>query len=124
VEFLFFTVRPTTVVELDKAGVRIPRRGTVPWSDVSAIKIYPAPGISWGGWFRYLSPIYWLGRSAFRSLGLVPKQGSGSEQGRIGRWRTGGAIPLAVRAQVPMKLEELAETMQTFAPAVPLGYGP
>jgi hypothetical protein len=122
--FLFYVIRPPRVLELDATGVRIPRRGMIPWGEVSRMRIYVVAVRLQASWLRYLNPFQALGRGPFRSLGLVPKQGSGFDLGKTGRWRQRGAVPIAVAIQLPMKLEELVSLIKTFAPELPLEYGP
>jgi hypothetical protein len=124
VNHLFYVIRPPRVLELDATGVRIPRRGTIPWSEVSRMRIYLVAARMQASWLRFLNPFHLVTRRAFRSLGLVPKQGSVFDLGRTGRWRQGGAVPIAVALQLPMKLEELVSQINTFAPELPLEYGP
>ena len=130
--FLYFLVRPPTVLEISHSGIRFPHgirsaRGTeIPWKDIDHIRIFllPVPFVD-KPWMWLLSPGPWLIRKAFRNLGVVPVEGSELDvtTSRPLR-RIAGTVSIVSQAQLPMQLEQVASMIMEFAPTVPIDYGP
>lgn len=130
--FLYFLVRPPTVLEISHSGIRFPHgirsaRGTeIPWKDMERIRIFLLPGPSVdkpGMWL--LSPFPWVIRKAFRFLGLVPVEGSELDVTTSRPLhRIAGTVPGVSQTQLPMQLEEVTSMIKEFAPTIPIDYGP
>ncbi len=124
--FLYFLVRPPTVLEISYRGIRFAGRREVAWTDVERLKILvlPTPFLD-SCWMRVLFPFPWVVRRASRYLGVVSVEGSEVEA-RTARplRRMAGTVPVVSQAQLPMPLEKVANMIKEFAPTVPIDYGP
>jgi hypothetical protein len=131
--FLYYLVRPPTVLEIGHSGIRFfpqgirsARETLIPWKDIDRIRIFLLPGPSVakpGMWL--LSPFPWVVRKQLRVLGVVPVEGSELDvtTSRPLR-RISGTVLGVSQIQLPMQLEKLASMIKEFAPTIPIDYVP
>jgi hypothetical protein len=81
--FLYFLVRPPTVLVISHRGIRFPYGirsaggREISWTDMDCIRIFLLPGpFVDKPWMWLLSPFPWVIRRSFRFLGVVPVEGS------------------------------------------------
>jgi hypothetical protein len=129
--FLYFLVRPPTVLVISHRGIRFPYGirsaggREISWTDMDCIRIFLLPGSFVDKpWMWLLSPFPWVIRRSFRFLGVVPVEGSELDV-RTSRplRRIAGTVPSVSQAQLPMQLEKVASMIKEFAPTVPIDYG-